>query len=279
MANPNLAANALLKPSQKSPGKSLTRQRNVSRYEILKDKIRTWWNDRLMIGEALREIRDGRLYKDEYPNFEDFCVDEFGLKHTQAYRLIDAANLVKSVKTLSPIGERIVNEGQARALATVPETERVEVLMETVKTGKVTAKRITEVAATVVKKIIGKKAAPEVKDEIGRIVPEELIGEWERSVELSKELKRHAQAIVEIMRNGIEKNDPLFREYSNSIISQAEGLRYSVTAQLRAYAVCHNCQGRLPSRCQTCHGRGFYSKYYFDSPSVPEKIKKMLGIT
>ncbi len=117
----------------------------------------------------------------------------------------------------------------------------------------------------------------EHKDEIGRIIPEGILSEWDRSIELSKELKRHAQAIVEIMRNGVQKNDPLFREYSNAIISQAEGLRYAVTVQLRGHAVCHNCQGRQPKQCQTCHGRGFYSKYYFESPSVPEKIKKLLG--
>lgn len=280
MANPRLRPNALQKPSEKAKGNShalevpaQSDRLTISEKERLRKLEAVIENPGLAVGFALSEIRDKRLYRQSFQTFELYCQQRWGYSRTRAYEYIEGVKTLKSLPSeMSGIPDKL---GQLTALAKVPEEQRAQVLKATAEKGNVTAKAITEAA----KEIKGKGAAPEVKDEIGRIIPEELITEWNRSMELTKELKRHAQAIVEIMRNGIEKNDPLFREYSNSIISQAEGLRYSVTAQLRAYAVCHNCQGRLPSRCQTCHGRGFYSKYYFDSPSVPEKIKKMLGIT
>ncbi|MGI8656365.1 MAG: hypothetical protein ACR2LC_14255 [Pyrinomonadaceae bacterium] len=53
----------------------------------------------------------------------DAAAVEYEIKHSQAYRLIEAAAVKESVKT-SPIGDKVTNEGQARALASVPEEKR-----------------------------------------------------------------------------------------------------------------------------------------------------------
>ena len=41
---------------------------------------------------AIKEMRDSKLYKElGYQNFEDYCEQEVGIKHSQAYRFISVA--------------------------------------------------------------------------------------------------------------------------------------------------------------------------------------------
>ena len=62
------------------------------------------------VGEALMEIRDGRLYKQDYGTFEAYCKERWGFSRGHGYRLIAAAEL-------SPVGDiPPANERQAREL-------------------------------------------------------------------------------------------------------------------------------------------------------------------
>jgi hypothetical protein len=53
-----------------------------------------------------------RLYRREYAGFDEYCREKWGWKRDHAYRLIDAAEVVK----VSPIGDKIKTESQAREL-------------------------------------------------------------------------------------------------------------------------------------------------------------------
>ncbi|MFO1500190.1 MAG: hypothetical protein U1G07_17675 [Verrucomicrobiota bacterium] len=75
-------------------------------------------------GLALGEIFDTDLYKPEFSNVEDYCIARWGIKHSQAYRLVDAA---REAKRLSLIGV-IKRESHARALLAVPVERREAVL-------------------------------------------------------------------------------------------------------------------------------------------------------
>lgn len=98
------------------------------------------------VGLALAEIRDSRLYKGTHDTFEAYLEGRWGMSRAHAYRMITAAEVV------SPIGDTDLpsptNEGQARALAAVPEPERAEVWREATERtgGKPTAKVVTEIA-------------------------------------------------------------------------------------------------------------------------------------
>lgn len=63
------------------------------------------------VGLALAEIRDKRLYRDNYGTFAAYVAGRWGKKRLWAYRQITAA----AVAEMYPIG--IQNERQARALA------------------------------------------------------------------------------------------------------------------------------------------------------------------
>jgi hypothetical protein len=64
------------------------------------------------VGMALVEIRDRRLYRQNYPNFDAYCRDRWGWSRIHAHRHIEAAELA----ALLPIGNTPANEAQAREL-------------------------------------------------------------------------------------------------------------------------------------------------------------------
>lgn len=67
------------------------------------------------VGEALREIRDGRLYRETHGTFEVYCRERWGFARSTAYQYLDAADVVSAIAdTGLPAPE---NEGQARELA------------------------------------------------------------------------------------------------------------------------------------------------------------------
>lgn len=99
------------------------------------------------LGDALTTIRDERLYREKYSNFEDYCQERWGFGRDYADRHITAANAVLTI-----VGTGLAlpaNEGQARELAKVPEPEREQVWRETLDRtgGKPTAAAVREVAA------------------------------------------------------------------------------------------------------------------------------------
>ena len=119
------------------------------RFVALETTIKKGREAFLAVAVALSEIRDSRLYRSDYPTFELYCREKWGFTRQYVNQAIAGAEAVKSL----PAGmETIVsNQGQARALAKVPEELRGEVLEATVKSGKpITAKTITEAAGEVI---------------------------------------------------------------------------------------------------------------------------------
>ena len=65
------------------------------------------------VGNAIREIRDSRLYRERYATFEDYCRERWGWGRNYANKQVVAADTAALVGTNVPIA----NEAQARALA------------------------------------------------------------------------------------------------------------------------------------------------------------------
>jgi hypothetical protein len=80
------------------------------------------------VGQALLEIRDHRLYREEYPTFEEYCKGRWGWSRDYANKQIRAAGVVEN---LAPIGTLDTNvskpltEAQVRPLTSLlPEDQR-----------------------------------------------------------------------------------------------------------------------------------------------------------
>jgi len=73
------------------------------------------------VGNALLAIRDGRLYRDDYLTFEDYCRERWGMSRSRAHRVIDAAIVWDN---LLPIGNKLpANECQVRPLTRLKEPQ------------------------------------------------------------------------------------------------------------------------------------------------------------
>ncbi len=73
------------------------------------------------VGNAIREIRDSRLYKESHDTFEKYCRERWGWSRSYAHRQVEAASTVE----LLPIGNTPPNEAVARELSPLkgdPET-------------------------------------------------------------------------------------------------------------------------------------------------------------
>lgn len=268
---------ALLKPSERNGGAAKTPRRGISkqsRYEVLKEKIRNWWEDRFKVGSALQEIRDQKLYKHEHETFEEFCQAEYGFERAHAYRLIGFAEVKASVE-LSPMGDKIQNERQARALAPVPVEQREEVIEKAAEKGPVTAKAITEAAQEVVKAEPAKAAKEEKQqylDKTGYPIPSAILEDWKRAADYASVL-RQISAIKSGLKKGLDESDLIFAEVTNTTVSTLANA-YGDLKRVLPYAVCPTCQGRTPKKCATCRGRGFVSEFYYTT-CVPEETKRL----
>lgn len=67
------------------------------------------------VGLALVKIRDQRLYRQEYPDFNWYCRERWSISRIHAHRCIDAAK----VHEMLPIGNKPANEAQARAMTRI----------------------------------------------------------------------------------------------------------------------------------------------------------------
>lgn len=98
------------------------------------------------VGNALAEIRDGKLYRQTHSTFEEYCRDRWNIERRQAYRLMDAAAVVSNVSNWTQIAPAV--ESQARPLTRLEPDEQIAAWQEAVETapnGKVTAAHVAEV--------------------------------------------------------------------------------------------------------------------------------------
>jgi hypothetical protein len=86
------------------------------RLRELEDVIDRGLSTFVEVGEALLEIRDGRLYRSTHATFEDYCRDRWRMGRSHAYRLMEGAEVVR---LLSPMGDTPPSERVARELVPV----------------------------------------------------------------------------------------------------------------------------------------------------------------
>lgn len=80
------------------------------------------------VGTALLEIRDQRLYREQYRTFEEYCRERWELKQSRAYQLMDSAKIIENLS--STIVELPRTESQARPLAKLePEQQRTAMVI------------------------------------------------------------------------------------------------------------------------------------------------------
>lgn len=242
--------------------------------------IKAGKNTFVLVGMALTEIRDGRLYRQEFFTFEEYCDKRWGWTHGRADQLIRAAAVVQALPLR--LDTMVSNEGQARELAKVPESKRVEVIKAAAKNGTVTARSIKESAKPIIDAVVvspkPKGFNSDVKDKTGRLIPNKILELWNHAEAEAKESMASVAKALSAFRRGQENKD---RVYCEIEFQENIGMLSSVKgdlARVAPWAVCTACQGAVPEKCTLCRGRGFISKFLFDT-CVDDKTKAIRAKT
>lgn len=241
---------------------------NQTRLAVLESTIKGTVGAFMRCGKALAEIRDLNLYRSKFDTFEAYCEKRWGWKRAHVYRLIEAAQVTEAIKQISPIGDRIENESQARALAFVPAPHRVSVLESAVAAGDVTASGIHAAAVSMLPK---PKAADIDLDKTGHPIPPKALEYWHRREEPEDVLYfiSKARAAVKDLQ---DSKDPMWVEVNANSVYADLCNAYSNFKLAVPYAVCPVCQGQAPATCTLCGGRGMISKFRYDT-AVPQELK------
>ena len=101
---------------------TLLTEQEQSRFDELEGIIDKGLKTFIEVGEALGEIRDARLYRQEYDNFEAYCRDKWNYSRFYAHRLIEGARIA-----MLPTGN-LANEAQARELVGLSVEDATEVV-------------------------------------------------------------------------------------------------------------------------------------------------------
>lgn len=118
----------------------------VQRLSELEQVVETGLTVFVQVGNALLEIRDSRLYRQQFPTFEAYCRERWGMVQRHANRLIAAA---ETVGILGPMGPTPTTERQARPLTRLePEVQREvwQAVTDTTPADQMTAKIVEEQA-------------------------------------------------------------------------------------------------------------------------------------
>jgi hypothetical protein len=95
---------------------------------VIKQGLQTF----IEVGQALRTIREKRLYRISFKTFEDYCVGRWAFKKSQAYQLIDASVVISNLSAIAEILPK--TESQTRPLTRLEPEIQKEVWKEVVKT-------------------------------------------------------------------------------------------------------------------------------------------------
>lgn len=103
------------------------------------------------VGNALMEIRNGRLYRETHSTFEQYCLDRWGISRSHAYKLMGAAEVVNAFPVDVTVPKVLT---QALALVDISEETRVAVweAAQKASSGKPTEKTV-KIAKTLVQRM------------------------------------------------------------------------------------------------------------------------------
>lgn len=88
----------------------------VTELDILETKIKAGLKTFYEVGDALLQIRDGKLYREQFATFELYCQEKWQMTRQRAHQLINSAELMGDLSTRVDKIELPENEKQVRAL-------------------------------------------------------------------------------------------------------------------------------------------------------------------
>lgn len=218
----------------------------------------------LEVGEALWTIREEKLHREKSTSFETYIEAEFGLSKTHAYRLMDAAEVARSIFEKSPIGD--FSESQLRELKMVEPERRAEVLekaRESAPVGRDGKPKVTAEAIRKAAEELDESQAEETESEprdtrLDRA--REAMQRFDEIRRLARCLKNEAKTL---------RDEGQIPHLSNGFELQVQSI-VDVLREAQPHASCPHCGG---VGCEKCRGRGWLIKLEYGQLSRRDQAK------
>ena len=271
------------------PAKTPLTATEARRFAACKKQISEGLQTCFDTGLALTEIRDSKLYREDFNTFDEFCRQTYQFGKAYAYRLIGSSEIKQDIESRSPTAAKLItNEQQARALAEVPPGDQVKLLKDLARDGGVvtadairakTGSTFNDTPTTIDRNVspVGdksKKQSPEELDKEGWPIPTVALDAWHRAETESKIALAAVSKLRTALKDAEETKDVIyaafrFQENIAHLTSVFNNLK-----QVVPHGVCTACQGKLADHCEECKGRGFVSGLEYQMYSK-DQVKEM----
>jgi hypothetical protein len=174
------------------------------------------------VGLSLMKIRDDKLYKETFPNFQAYCKKKWGMDRARAYQLIAATEVQENLYKI--FDKDTITESHMMPLRKLPPAEQVEAYQKAVDTAPksgITAKHVKRVVKDMKKKQQEEKKKPEeemVTEKPIKEAVEEITGKTKPPTDMATEAMEFAgMAISQLER--IRPDDPMKKKAILSVVA------------------------------------------------------------
>ena len=246
------------------------------------DKIDRSLRSFVDIGDALLEIRESRLYRDEYEAFEGYCQARWNITKSRANQLISASRLVRNLESNGDESVLPSSESVARELQRVGEDRVGDVWNRIVETAPVGSNNEAMVTARHVRETIANLTtgttpmAPPAEgllDAAGAPIPECVVPEYETGLELGRIAAEVAQLGVRVRQMEGQRGMALVSHQEIDLLLQnvREEIRFGAF-----HVVCPDCFGTGAifdgTTCVRCRSTGYLNRRMYQPEQDEEAV-------
>lgn len=235
-----------------------------SRYSECLSVVRATKEQAEQFALACLEIRDSKLYREQYDTWEDFCRSELKKSKTQINRLIASEQLSLSIESLTPTGVKPKNERAARELATIPAKDRAAVIREAAKESETNEVSVAEIKAAAAK-VAKPPPPPLVLDDEGNAVTHPKAIEAFQGRDAIEDVAKAAHDLLRTVEE-LATTPAGSRLNVGTIKAAVNDIKTHLRRQM-PHVVCPNYPRNCGPRCR-CHDTGWITKLELDNSGV-----------
>ena len=257
---------------------------DTTRLRECEDKIDSSLRSFVDIGDALLEIRESRLYRDEHTTFERYCQERWNITKSRANQLISASRLVENLENEDANGVLPSSESVARELQRADADRQHDVWSQAVSSAPrganneavVTARHVRE---TIEQLTTGTTPRPPTdespRDGAGEPIPECVMPEYETRLELGLIAAAVSQGAAKVRQMDGQRGMALIshQEIDRLLQQGREEIRFGAF-----HVVCPVCSGNGSiadgTPCEHCRYTGYLNRrmHAMHQPDQDEEI-------
>ena len=220
--------------------------------EIIENGLRGF----IDVGQALSEIRNRRLWRNNFDNFKEYLNERWGFGTSYASRLINGSEVAARLPD-------VINEGQAREMLKIPYTDKEKVL-ERAKTNANSALR--SLTAEDIRIAAREPSVMTYRhtDEDAVWEERELSELWGATEDMLKEIKQLTR------RLSLHPEGCWLQPHAETLEVRIRDINRIIESS-KPHAPCPTCCGGMLKGCETCRDRGWLPK---DRYSVAKQVEK-----